>query len=1108
MFYAMQLFFIRASTRKVRAARFFWGLTMVLCMVFFQAARAGNYFQGVSPATAPWPGGIVPYLFDTNYTITATESNDIIAGLDEWELAANVQFVPYTNQTNHVLLQYTNDGTGTGYYLRGNPGTLMLHGLARGLICHEGGHLFGLQHEHQRIDRGNYITINTNNINVGTNGEGGLAEFLIDSNSTSFGAYDLESVMHYGPDSFTNGLGDSLDPLPAYTNYYHEIGNLALSIGDRAAVSNLYGATPTSLTNMVTNTADGGFGSLRAAIYYANSHPGTTIKFDIPASDPGYSNGVYTISLLGELPPLVSAGTVVDGTTEPGYGSHPIIALDGSQVSPEAGPVSGLHLYGANCTVRALAFDHFSYAGIQLLGPDAISNTVEGCYMGLKPDGTNAAPNFLAGIIFQYGANDNFIGGLNATQRNVISGNSEYGIVINDNSDTNVILGNYIGLNASGTAAVTNFLSGIGIWGGPAGIIIGGTNAGARNVISGNWQYGIYLDTNVSDVTIQGNYIGTDFTGSNSVPNGNAVTNAYGGIGIFSGANGNIIGGAATGAGNLISGNTNVGIYLSNPGVSNNVVQGNYIGVNVSGKAALTRQQFGIYLLDGASGNTIGGTSAAARNLISGNLSYGIYISDPGTSSNLVLGNTIGPDVTGTNAIGDGGFGVGILNGASGNFIGGAGAGDGNLISGDPGFSYGIAMFGADSNVVQGNLIGTDLSGKNVLANGFAGVALEFGSAGNLVGGAAAGAGNVISGNGSYGVYIYYNGTSDNLVQGNTIGTDITGKNALANGFAGVVVFGTASSNLIGGTIPGAGNLISGNGYCGVYISDTNTSGNLVQGNTIGTDLTGTNALGNGSEYSYGANVVLENGATGNFIGGIGAGEDNIIADSASGPGVLLYNTVTTNNAIRGNSIFGNNALGIDLNGDGVTLNHIGFLAGPNDLQNFPVISNAVASGSSTIISGSFNSLTNDTFFIDVYRNLSPDPSGYGEGQFYAGSTNLTTDGNGNGTFTLAVGGNYAGQYFSATATSSGGDTSEFCADVMAVNVPEFISPFTLTGTGFNADISVTTGQVYSVEATTNLAVSGSWVVLTNFTASSTPFAFTDRSTTNFHTRFYRVVSP
>jgi hypothetical protein len=1022
--------------RKLGGSQFFpLRLALALLLALSRMAWAGNYFQGVAPASVPWPGGIVPYCFDTNYTVTATESNVIIAGLCEWELAANVKFVPYTNQANYVLLQYTNDGSGTGYYLSGPPApaTIMLHGLARGLMCHEGGHLFGLQHEHQRIDRGNYIVINTNNIIGGTNGEGGLSEFLIDSNSTAFGPYDLESIMHYGPDTFNIGPGfDSLDPLPAYEKYYYKIGNIALSIGDRATVSNLYGATLTPLSNVVTNTADGGFGSLRAAIYYANDHPGTTIQFDIPTSDPGYHNGTFTISLIGELPPLVSAGTVVDGTTQPGFVNYPVIALNGSQVPPEAGPVSGLNLYGTNCTVRALAFDNFSDAGIQLFCSDATSNLVENCYLGLKPDGTNAAPNFNAGIYFQHGAHDNVIGGLNATQRNIISGNSYYGVLINDtNSDRNVILGNYIGLNATGTAPVTNFYSGIGIWDGPNGTVIGGTNAGARNVLSGNQQYGIYLsDSNVSGTTILGNFIGTDFSGSNSVPNGNAITNSYAGIGIFSGANGNTIGGTNALARNIISGNTNVGIYLAGPGVTNNVVQGNYIGVNVSGTVALPSQGYGIYLIGGVSGNTIGGTSPGARNVISGNQSgnpsYGLYISDPGTSNNFVLGNYIGPDVTGTNAIGDGGIGIGILNSASGNFIGGISAGAGNLISGNG--SYGIATYGANNNTIQGNYVGTDFSGKNALPYEFAGIALMFGSTGNLVGGTAAGAGNVISANGSYGVYIYFAGTTNNLVQGNIIGADVTGTNALGNGIADVTLLG---------------------------------------------------------------------GATGNFIGGTGAGAGNVIAFGGS-DGVALYDSGTTNNSIRGNSIFSNGNLGIDLNGVA------------NDLQNFPVITNAYGYAASTIILGNLNSAANSSFFIDVYRSVAAGE----EGQFYLGTGSVTTDGSGNASFAYTnTGGNYAGQSMTATATDANGDTSEFSAGVLASNVPspsaQFGTSFAWQTNGFIFNLTFQTNFSYHIQATTNLAANLiPWVNLTNFTATSSSLTFTDRTATSFRTRFYRVVSP
>jgi titin len=677
---------------------------------------------------------------------------------------------------------------------------------------------------------------------------------------------------------------------------------------------------------------------------------------------------------------------------------------------------------------------------------EAASNHVEGCYLGLKPDGTNAAPNFLTGTIFQFGAHDNVIGGLNATQRNIISGNTEYGVILNDtNSDRNILLGNYIGLNAAGTIAAANGYSGIGIWDGPAGTIIGGATTGARNVISGNVQYGIYLsDSNVSGVTIQGNFIGTDFSGSNSIPNGNAITNSYAGIGIFSGAHGNIIGGASALARNVISGNTNVGIYLANSGVTNNVVLGNYIGVDVSGTTALTRQHYGIYLIDGASGNTIGGASAGAGNVISGNLQYGLYISDPGTSNNFVLGNFIGPDATGTNAIGNGSFGIGLWSGASGNTIGGAATGAGNLLSGNP--DYGVALAGVSGNVIQGNYIGADLSGKRALGN------------------------------------------NDQL--------------------GGIGIWGGSANNLIGGTSPGAGNLISGNRSYGLFLEDPGTTGNLVQGNLIGADLTGTNALGN----SF-AGVALWNGATNNVIGGLSAGAGNVIAFNGWA-GVELYDAPTIDNSIRGNSIFDNDALGIDLGGDGITLNHSGFLAGPNDLQNFPVITNAFGYGDSTIICGTLNSLANGTFFIDVYRNSAADGSGYGQGRFYLGTVSVSTDGSGNATFALTNhSGNYAGLNFAATATSTGGDTSEFGQDVIATNQPApsavFSGPFLAEGNGFIFALTLETNFNYRIQTATNLGIHPiPWVDLTNFTAASSSLVFTDRTAANYPTRFYRVVSP
>jgi len=1138
------------------------------CLFAGFSVQAGNYFQGVSHTSVFWPGGVVPYLFDTNYTLTSTQKSVIIAGLREWELAANVKFVPYTNQANYVLLQYTNDGSGSGYCLLGTPATIMLHGLARGLMCHEGGHLLGLQHEHQRIDRNSYIVINTNNILGSTNGEGA---FVIDTNSTAFGPYDLQSVMHYSPGNFSIGPGfDALDPLSQYWDFYHKLGNLALSIGDRAAVSNLYGPPSIPLSNFVTNTADGGPGSLRAAIYYANDHPGTTVRFNIPNTDPGYSNGVYTIDLIGELPPLVSPGTIIDGTSQPGYLNRPIVVLDGSQVSPETGPVSGLHFYGTNCTVQSLAFNNFNYVGIQLFAPDAVSNHVQGCYFGLKPDGTNAAPNNEAGAIFQFGAHNNFIGGDNplvpvAEQRNVLSGNVYYGIQINDtNSNNNLIEGNYIGLNAAGTGAVANGYSGIGIWDGPAGTVIGGTNSGARNVISGNSADGINVSyANVSGVVIQGNYLGTDFTGSNAVPNANAGVNilagAHGvvvggtnaaarnivsgnayagvifqgigttnnviqgnyagtdltgsnavpngqiGIGVWGGATGNLVGGTNTGSANVASGNLSTGILVSDPGTGNNVVQGNLAGTDPTGKHAVPNGSVGI-AVGAAGGNLIGGTVPGARNIVSGNGYTGIVVSGAGATNNLVQGNYVGIDVTGTNALPNNSFGIGVWGGATGNLVGGTTSAAANVASGNYGYGIFISDIGTSNNLVQGNLAGTDPAATIAIPNG-EGIEIGNGANNNLVGGLPAGARNLASGNYDCGILIGGAGCYGNVVEGNLAGTDLTGRNALANQFAGIGVWGASFNNTIGGTAAGAANVASGNASYGVYISDTNTSGNSVQGNLIGVDVTGTNALGNGI-----AGVRVQKGATANVIGGIAAGQGNVISHSG-GPGVVLFDPVTTNNAIRANSIFNNSGLGIDLNNDGVTANHVGFLAGPNDLQNYPVITNAFGYAATTVVRGKFNSLASRTFSIDVYRNPSADPSGFGEGQFYLGTVSVTTDGSGNALFAFTnTAGNFSGQYLTATAVSAGGDTSEFGADVLATNAPapsvQFTGPLVWHTNGFVLTLTLQTNFSYRIQAATNLANPIVWTDLTNYAATHSSLTFTDRLATNFHVRFYRAVSP
>jgi hypothetical protein len=917
---------------------------------------AGNFYAGISPATVPWTNGIVPFEF-TN-TLSAAETNSYLAALREWELAANVKFVPHTNQSRWILFCYNTNFqdyvSGGGY----NPQIVTVSSLSRAQVCHEMGHSFGFNHENIRPDATNYITILTNNI---TDEPANLHWFIPDPTTVTNGNYDYESVMHLGWDfdSMNPRVLATQRPLPPnFPRYQFRMGNYCLSPGDRAALAYLY-PPAAMLTNLVTTTADVGPGSLRAAIYYATDHPGTTVKFKIPTSDSGYSNGVFNIHLTGHLPPLVANGMVIDGSTQSGFTSQPAIIVDASQIIPEAFTSDTVLVYSSNNQLKNIAFTGFDWNGVTLLYPDATNNTISGCWFGISSTGTNAAPNAYQGILIAAGASGNIIGGTNALQRNVLSGNSQYGVFITDSNTTgNVVLGNYIGTDANGSRMVSNQLGGVILVNGASGNTIGGTNIGAGNVISGNLGNGILLrSSNVVNNTIQGNIIGTDATGLNPLPNSVA------GVTVDTGSSSNLIGGTVAGARNVISGNNlpyDYGVIITSAGTSGNVVEGNYIGLGANGEAAVSNY-FGMMVSGGATNNTFGGTVAGARNVISGNFSYGMLVKDAGTSGNIVEGNYVGLDAAGTMAMPD-----------------------------------------------------------------------TF----------------------------------------------------------GVIVYNGATNNLIGGISANAANYISGN-FEGVCVTDPGTRGNVVEGNFIGTDNTGTNGVGNYYD------VALQNNASGNFIGGVNAGAGNVIT-FAGWDGVVLFEAGTTNNSIRGNSIFNNYNLGIDLT------------SVANDLQAAPIITNAFGSGTITVVQGKLSSTANTSFFVDVYRNL----GGSSQGQFYLGTVSVTTDGSGNASFTYTnTSGNYAGQSITATATAANGDTSQFSAAVTAANVAtasaQFGAGMFWQTSGFVFNLTLTTNFSYHIQATTNL--SGSpvpWVNLTNFTAIISSLTFTDRTAANFYARFYRITSP
>ena len=264
-----------------------------------------------------------------------------------------------------------------------------------------------------------------------------------------------------------------------------------------------------------------------------------------------------------------------------------------------------------------------------------------------------------------------------------------------------------------------------------------------------------------------------------------------------------------------------------------------------------------------------------------------------------------------------------------------------------------------------------------------------------------------------------------NVVEGNFIGTDPSGRVDRGNTDNGVEI--TQSNNTIGGASSDKRNLVSGNNGNGVTTNGNDVANNKVEGNLIGTGKDGAVPLGNA-----GSGVRMASGGDNNAVGGATSGAANTIAfNQANGVEILFGedgNNESTGNRILRNSIFSNAGLGIDLGDDGFTANDPGDPdIGPNNLQNFPDLFFATASSSSTFVFGTLNSAPNSTFTIQFFANSQKDPSGFGEGQKFLGEKIVSTNANGNASFffgaPVAV---PIGNFATATATDSNGNTSEF----------------------------------------------------------------------------------
>ncbi len=521
---------------------------------------------------------------------------------------------------------------------------------------------------------------------------------------------------------------------------------------------------------------------------------------------------------------------------------------------------------------------------------------------------------------------------------------------------------------------------------------------------------------NSGNHTIQGNWIGLDSTGNAAAGNGDN------GI-IGSNSSGNLIGGTTAAQRNVISGSTRRGMELFN--TTNTVVSGNFIGTNASGTgdvngSSSNNQQSGVAFFGTSSGNTVGGTSAAARNVISANNWFGVEFLT-GSNGNTVAGNYIGTDVTGQIALGNSIGGVSMWSGSPGNTIGGSTVGARNVIaSGNVGV---LIADGSSNNTVQGNYIGLAADGSGLLGN-------------------------------QTGVYLH-NGISTTPVTGNLIGTDGDGNNDAFER-----------------------NVISGNSI-GIMFEDAEVTANTIAGNYIGTDAGGTLNRGN-----TGSGVRFRNGATSNTVGGTGSADGNLIAHNGS-DGIEVENAAITSATFLGNRIDSNSGSGIDLASDGVTANDAGDPdSGPNGLQNTPVLASALVRSGSTTIAGSINTNATTKLRIEFFSSPVGDASGYGEAGVFLGATSVTTDSSGNAHFNTTLSGTAVtlGHVVTATATvdlggGAFGPTSEFAANVVAVNN---LPPADIV---FDTDSSVeTTVNSYGLSNQNNPGIAsfsdGGWIVV------------------------------
>ncbi len=716
---------------------------------------------------------------------------------------------------------------------------------------------------------------------------------------------------------------------------------------------------------VVTNTNDdqpgSEIGSLRQAILNANSDEAATgtddITFAIPSAD-----SPYKINLTSALP-VITVPVTIDGTSQSGYSPKnlPIVELNGGGLSVD-GFVLGTGSDGS--TIGAFDIAGFHGAGIHI---ESTNDSVTGSFVGTDLSGKAAGPGNLEGILID-GATNSMIGGTSSAAANTIGFNTVAGVqIIGEGSDVtnDVIESNDIGTDPAGD----NLANGDGIEViNASGNTIGGSATGVGNLIGQNLAAGV-----------------TVLSG-----NGNVVRDN-----LYSGLNGSLTS-PSVAANDIILGS----------GANNGVAPPQFAAASLSSNDSTLTLAFSstfssattldVYVLGSNQRTFLASENVTAGNQPAPLTVTNLFPSDQVIATVTVIGSgtstfsapvsvSSATTVTNTNSSGPGSLAQAVstdtsgapiefnIPGSSSTFVINLSSSltiaapltiDGTSESAFLGRAATIALNGGNKSfgalVLGPNSTGSTIEGLEI--EDFGGAAILVQSANNTIGGTSPGQGNIIVSNSGVGLSIAGVAATGNLVKGNFLGTNSAGATGLGDG-VGILISGGASNNVIGGTTAAAANVIASSSSAGVSISGSATKSNLLEGNFIGTN-------GSGTKLGNGLGVVID-GASGNSVGGTATGAGNTIAFNHFDAN---HGAVTVNSAqgdpIRGNLIYGNTGTSIALSG--IDLTNDG-----NDTLAAPVIEQVAAAGSgSTSVTFNVSSMAAGTYSLDIFASAPGDPIG------------------------------------------------------------------------------------------------------------------------------------